>query len=102
MTPVILYEIYPKRALLEPIDSLVLMDRCRNRKKAIKSARAWGGVVVKISAEILTKRPLTRRVISQEVIFVHRPRQKGGDARDKVTRKTIMGKLKRNYKNFRR
>ena len=102
MEPVTLYEIYPKRALQEPFETLVMMDRCTVKKKAVKSARQWGALVIQIEAEILTKYPLTRRVISSRVVFVHKPARKAGDGRDRVTRKTIMGKLKTKYKYFRR
>lgn len=98
-----IYEVYPKRALQEGFEQLVLMDRCRLKKKAIKSARAWGGVVIKIEAEILTKYPLTRRVISHKIIFVHNPARKAGHDRERVTRKHVMGKIGKVYKsNFRR
>lgn len=97
-----IYEIYPKRALQEPFTGLVMMDRCTNRKKAVISARKWGGLVIQIEAEILTKYPLTRRVVSSRIVFVHRPARKAGEGRDKVTRKAVMGKLKKVYKNFRR
>src|SRR5688572_10075093 len=103
MKPAILYEVYPKRALLEPFQDLVLMDRCWNKKKAITSARAWGAMVIRVEAEILTKYPLTRKVISSAVVFVHNPqRPGGGQGRDKVTRKKVMGKLKTKYRTFRR
>lgn len=98
-----LYEIYPKRALQEPFATLVMMDRCRTKKKAVKSARAWGGVVIKIEAEILTKYPLTRRVISSRIIFVHNPARKAGHERERMSRKVVMGKIGKVYKNtFRR
>lgn len=102
MTSATLYEIYPKRALQEPFEDLVMMDRCTTKKKAVKSARQWGALVIQIEAEILTKFPLTRRVISSKIVFVHKPARKAGEGRDKVTRKAIMGKLKKVYKNFRR
>ena len=101
MNTVTLYEIYPKRAIQEGTRDLVMMDRCSNKKKAVKSARAWGGVVVQIAAEILTTYPLTRRVISEKIIFIHRPARKRGADRERVTRKHVMGKIKKNYRNFR-
>jgi hypothetical protein len=98
MKPAILYEVYPKRALMD----LVIMDRCWNKKKAIASARSWGALVIRIEAEILRKYPLTRRVISSKIIFVHNPARKAGHDRERVTRKHVMGKLKKVYKHFRR
>jgi len=102
----ILFEVYPKRALHEPIDTLVLLDRDTSLKKARASARQWGGVVLKIRAKILTKNPLTREVITQEVVFVHKPRKPVSDERDQITRKQLMGKLRQNnkslYRGFRR
>lgn len=101
-----LYEIYPKRALHEPIDQLVLLDREPTIKKARVSARKWGGCVVKVHGEILTKKPLTRRVISSEIVFVHKPKSKANDERDQITHKKLMGKLRKNsrslYKGYRR
>ena len=102
MTTATIYEVYPKRALREPFETLVLMDRCWAKKKAIKSARQWGALVIQIECEILTKYPLSRRVISHKVVFVHKPVQRAGEGRDKVTRKTVMGKFKKVYRNFRR
>lgn len=101
-----LFEVYPKRALHEPIDTLVLLDRDTSLKKARASARKWGGVVLKIRATILTKSPLTRDVITQEVVFIHKPKKPASDDRDQITRKQLMGKLRQNskslYRGFRR
>lgn len=101
-----LFEVYPKRALHEPIDTLVLLDRDTSLKKARASARKWGGVVLKIRATILTKNPLTREVITQEVVFIHKPKKPASDDRDQITRKQLMGKLRQNskslYRGFRR
>lgn len=101
-----LYEVYPKRALHEPIDTLPLMDRDTVKKKAVASARKWGGVVVQVRARILKRHPLVREVISSEIVFVHKPKRTGNDERDKITRKQLMGKLRGNskslYRGFRR
>jgi hypothetical protein len=103
--PVILYEVYSKRAILEPIDTLVILDRDTWKIRAIKSARKWGGVVVKIEAEILTRHPLTRRVLKSEIVFIHRPKQRNQE-RDQITLKTLKGKLRQNdkslYRGYRR
>lgn len=96
-----LYEVYPKRAIHEPITDLVMMDRGNNKKKMIVSARKWGAVVVKVECKILTKYPLTRDVISTEIVFVHKP-AKHGRADDQITRKVVMGKFKKVYKQYRR
>lgn len=101
----ILYEVYSKRAIHEPIDALVILDRDTSRKKAIASARKWGAVVLQIEARILERYPLAREVISTKVIFIHRARRRAADQRP-MNRKELMGKLRQNskslYKGFRR
>lgn len=103
---VIIYEVFCKRAIHEPIDTLVVLDRDRSRKKAVKSARAWGGVVVRIRARIIQCQPMIREVLDSELVFVHKPRKPANEDRDKITRKQLMGKLRSNskstYKGFRR
>lgn len=95
-----MFEVYPKRAIHEPIDTLVLLDRDTSLKKARASARKWGGCVLKIRARILTRQPLTREVVSQQVVFVHKPRKPASDDRDQITRKQLMGKLRANSKSL--
>lgn len=103
---VILYEVYSKRAIHEPIDTLVVLDRDRSRKKAVKSAREWGGVVFRIRARITQRQPMIREVLESELVFVHKPRKPANQERDTITRKQLMGKLRSNskstYKGFRR
>lgn len=91
----ILYEVYTKRAIHEDIDGLVLLDRDTNLKKMIPSARAWGGCVVRVKAEILSTDPLTRRVIEYTIAFIHKPARPRNEERDSITRKTLMGKIHR-------
>lgn len=102
----ILFEVYPKAALHEPFAQLVLLDRDKRKDKAIKSARRWGALVIRVECRILTKNPLTREVINSEIIFVHKRRHSKGDARDKITRRQLMGKLRQNsksvYRGYRR
>lgn len=101
-----LYEVYSKRALHEPIAGLIVLDRDRSLKKAKISARAWGGCVVRVEAEILTKWPLTREVITSEVVWVHKPRKTPNPKRGQMTHRQLMGKLRQNsrslYKKLRR
>lgn len=100
MKPVILYEIYSKRAIHEPIAGLVILDRDTNKKKAILSAIRWGAVVVRIEARILTKYPLTREVLSSAVIWIHKPAKRIADRPNTMTRKVLMGKLRQNSKSL--
>jgi len=89
------YEVYPKRALHEPLETLPLLDRDRDIKKAKASARAWGGVVMKIQAEVLVVHPLQRRIVASQVIFVHTPRPGKPDPFDLIGLKELKGKLRR-------
>lgn len=101
MKPVTLFEVYPKRAIHEPIDTLVLMDRDTSLKKARVSARKWGACVVKV-----TRHPDTREMIASEVVWVHKPKKPANQERDEITRKQLMGKIRGNskslYRGFRR
>jgi hypothetical protein len=102
----ILFEVYPKRALHEPIADLVLLDRDTSLKKARASARQWGGCVVKVKAVIISRNPFQRQVLTSEVVWVHKPRKPASEARDQITRKQLIGKLRQNnkslYRGFRR
>lgn len=100
MKAVILFEVYSKRAIHEPIDDLVLLDRDRSLKKARVSARSWGGCVVKVQAQILSRNPFSRRVITSEVVWVHKPRKPANDARDEITVKQLRGKIRANNKSL--
>lgn len=106
MSTITLFEVYPKRAIHEPIADLVLMDRDTSLKKARASARTWGACVVKVTARIVSRNPFTREVLASEVIWVHKPRKRANQARDEITYKQLMGKLRGNnkslYKGFRR
>lgn len=96
----ILFEVYSKRAIHEPITGLVLLDRDTSLKKARASARTWGGCVVKVKARILSRNPFTREVLTSEVVWVHKPRKRANDARDQITYKQLMGKLRGNSKSL--
>lgn len=102
--PVTIYEVYPKRALQEPIDTLVMLDRDNEKRRAIASARKWGACVVRVKAIVITIYPFTRQVISSTIIYVHKPRREGNP--DEVTRKQLMGKIRSNnkglYRGYRR
>lgn len=100
MKPVVLWEVYPKRALQEPIADLVLLDRDVNFKKARASARKWGACVVKVKARIITKNPFTREIISSQVVWVHKPKQQASDARDQITYKQLIGKIRANDRSL--
>lgn len=103
---VTLFEVYPKRAIHEPIAGLPILDRETGLKKARMSARKWGACVVRVEAVILTKYPLTRQVVTSAVVWVHKPRKPANADRDAMTRRQLMGKLRGNskslYKGFRR
>jgi hypothetical protein len=88
------YEVYDKRALHQALATLPLLDRDRDVKKAKTSARAWGGIVVRVKAEILQAYPLVRRIVTHQVIFVHTPRPDKLDARDHITLRQLKGKLR--------
>lgn len=96
----ILFEVYPKRALHEPIADLVLLDRDTSLKKARASARTWGGCVVKVQARIVSRNPFTREVVASEVVWVHKPRKPASQARDQITRKQLIGKIRGNSKSL--
>lgn len=106
MKAVTLFEVYPKRALHEPITDLVILDRDTSLKKARASARTWGGCVVKVQAQILSRNPFTREILTSEVVWVHKPRKTSNKARDEITHKQLMGKIRQNskslYRGFRR
>lgn len=95
-----LFEVYSKRAIHEPIADLVLLDRDTSLKKARASARTWGGCVVKVQARIVSRNPFTREVLATEVVWVHKPRKRANDARDQITYKQLMGKLRGNSKSL--
>jgi hypothetical protein len=101
-----LFEVYPKRALHEPLADLVLLDRDTSLKKARASARQWGGCVVKIQARVVSRNPFTREIVAQEVVWVHKPRKPASQARDQITRRQLIGKIRENskslYRGFRR
>ena len=64
------YEVYDKRSLFEPLSSLPLLDRDRDIKVAMNSARIWGGCVFRVQAHVLEVRPRLRRtVVAAELIF---------------------------------
>jgi len=96
----ILFEVYSKRAIHEPIADLVLLDRDRSLKKARASARTWGGCVVKVQARIVSRNPFTREILASEVVWVHKPRKRPNQARDEITYKQLMGKLRGNSKSL--
>lgn len=102
----ILFEVYTKRAIHEPIADLVLLDRDTSLKKARASARQWGGCVVKVQARILSRNPFTREILASEIVWIHKPRKGANQARDEITHKQLMGKIRSNskslYRGFRR
>lgn len=94
MKPTVLYEVYDNRAVLQPIDGLVLLDRRTRFDEARKAAIMWAGCVVKVKCVILTRRPLTRRVISTEVVYIFRTKLTGDDPTGGLTIKLLRGKLR--------
>lgn len=106
MKAAIFYEIYPKRAIHEPIAGLVMLGRDANKKKAIKTARQWGACVVWVKAQIINRRPLVRTVLDSRVVWVHKPAKPANEERDKITRRQLITKLRANdkslYKKFKR
>jgi hypothetical protein len=91
------FEVYPKRALVEPIDGLPLMDRNDTLHPAKISARAWGGVVVRVEADVVSRWPLVRRILTAEVIWVHKPAPR---KRPIIKHRTLMGKLRANDRSL--
>lgn len=88
------YEVYDKRALYEPLSSLPLLDRDRDIKKAKASARAWGGVVLKIQAHVHAVHPMQRTILVSQVIFIHTARPGPPEPRDRITIKELKGRLR--------
>lgn len=80
-----LYLVYDKRALLGKRDGLPLLDRDENIKKAIKSAREWGGVCVAVAEDG-----------TEKIVFVHHPKIKM-EKRDEMTRRELMAVLRPYY-----
>lgn len=101
METVVLYEVYPKRALQEPISGLVILDRTTAIQKAKTSARRWGGVVARVEARIVSKYPMVRVILKSEIVFVHKPRKASNQQRDQITRKQLMGKIRQNKPLYR-
>lgn len=90
------YEVYEKRAIYEPLETLPLLDRDRDVKKALASARAWGGVVFRVWAHVLAVRPrVVRQVVAVQLLFVHTPRPTRAEPRDRITIKELKGQLRR-------
>lgn len=89
------FEVYPKRVLLDinSLDDLPLLDRNDTLQPSKNSARSWGGVVVKVEAQVLNSYPLVRSVLTWEVIWVHKPKLR---RRPVVKLRTLMGKLRAN------
>lgn len=90
------YEVYEKRSLYEPLETLPVLDRDRDVKKALASARAWGGVVFKVWATVREVRPRLRRdIVAVELVFVHTARPTPLEPRDRITIKELKGQLRR-------
>jgi hypothetical protein len=68
--PDIIFEVYPKRALHEPFETLPLLDRDTSAYKAQKIAKRWGALVIRMEVNIISKYPMVREVLKWEVVFV--------------------------------
>lgn len=84
------YEVYEKRALYEPYQSLPLLDRTPIKRRAVESANAWGGLVLKQRLE-------EGKVVASEVVHIHKVKEQ--DELDVVTLRDL---LKRLYEGQRR
>lgn len=75
--PIPWYEVYPARALHEPREALPLLDRTGRRRRAVKSANRWGGVVLRITPERETKDAHDETIAAiretVSVVYVYRP-----------------------------
>jgi hypothetical protein len=91
----ILFEVYDKRALTEPIEGLPMLDQDPIQRKMRDSARRWGGCLVEVTCTITSERPLVRTIISSRVIWVHTPKGKAPSAQDRISHKKLMGKIRR-------
>lgn len=87
----ILYFVYDKRAIyLDDRSRLPLLDKDTNKKKMIQSARAWGGIVLKVTPAGLNGKGTAE---SSEIVFVHRAQIRKRKS-DDITRSELMKKLK--------
>lgn len=68
----IMYEVYDKRALHRPFEGLPLLEVETARRPAERAAVAWGGVVVRVECDLVTRWPYVRVVRASRVVFVHR------------------------------
>lgn len=90
----VLYEVYEKRLLLDGLAGLPLLDRETSLKRARASARAWGGVVVRVEANVHRPRPMVRTILAFRVVYVAPPaRQRGPDPTAGLTLRQLKGKL---------
>lgn len=67
-----MYEVYDKRALHRPFEGLPLLEVETARRPAERGAVAWGGVVVRVECDVVTRWPYVRVVRSARIVFVHR------------------------------
>lgn len=93
--PDILYEVYDKRALHESLDGLPMLDQDTSQRKMRESARKWGGCLVEVTCTITSRRPMVRQIINAKIIWVHTSKGKAPGAQDKISRKKLMGKIRR-------
>lgn len=91
--PNIIYEVYDKRVLAQGPAGLVVLDRETQLDRAKKSANRWGGVVLKCTIRIITRRPFAREILSYEVKFVHQRRYPTGSTVE-------LSDLRRNYRQY--
>lgn len=93
--PQIIFEVYDKRALHEPITGLVKLDYDTSIRKAERSATRWGGVVVKVTAIVRQRWPIAREVIATEVVWVHSPLPAKRDPTGGLGLKQLKSKLQK-------
>jgi len=85
MSRPVTYEVYEKRALHEDYRQLPLLDRTPRKERAVASANAWGGVVLRLTAA-------PDGTVAAEVVHVHRRRSERATA-PVVTLKGLLGRL---------
>lgn len=87
-----LYEVYGPGAASGEFAGLPLLDvRCQLRE-AIAAANAWGGVVVRLEARVLSRWPWRREVLASRVVFAYRPPRVRKE-RKPLTVRLLRGKL---------
>lgn len=91
----IFYEVYDNRAILEPIDDLVLLDRDTNKLHAIEAAKEWAGCVIRVECLVFSADLHDRRILSTQLIYFFRPAEPDDSPSDLVHGRDIRGQITR-------